>query len=742
MHLDRRDIGIGLSLFAISVLLFGPTSWNGFSNWDDPQYVSENRHVLSGLSAANAAWAFSTFQLSNWNPLTWLSFQLDAQIFGSAPAGFHLTNVVFHALNAILLFWTLRQMTGAVWRSGFVALLFAVHPLRVESVAWIAERKDVLSTFFWLTTCMSYGWYTSRPSWLRYTATLVSFALGLMAKPMLVTLPFVLLLLDYWPLQRLGWTTPTKSLEHPVPQSRLRTTWVLFEKVPFLLLAAGSSVMTYYGQLQTHAGGSGDRHPVVVRLANAILNYGAYLGQTLWPMNLGAFYPYPTYLSDSTGIVSITVIGAFLIVTAVTVFVLVKGRSLPYLPVGWFWYLITLGPVIGLVEFGGTTRADRFTYVPHIGLFLAVVWGVADLAQVWRLHKLVIAAGAVFCLFFVGLTWRQLQYWRSDVSLWEHTLQACGESTAAHIKLGDAFRSAEDLQRAATEYRKALRLDPDDPFAYLGLGTSLVSQGRIPDAVAEFRQGVHRNPGSSMLHYHLALALVDIGRRQDAVLEHQEALRLNPRWTPGHKSLGLLLYAEGRLDEALPHLEAAVDGGAADHSVYYALGRILAMQGQWEPSTRAFTEAVALQPRNWRYHAFLGFALDKAGRAEPAQEQYRHTAQLNPLWAENLNAEGWVLAADPNATKRNGRAAVQVTLLLCQATANREPRFLDTLAAAQAEIGQFDPAVKTAEKAVAAASSLGQASLAEEIRSRSRLYEKHQPFRKTAEPAPQTPRPR
>jgi protein O-mannosyl-transferase len=770
MRVDRRDIFVSLILFAATLAVFGQTCGHGFTNWDDPDYVFENQRVLSGLSRENARWAFTTFHAGNWHPLTWLSLQLDAQLFGpgsrayhlanvllhpvgakpvsalSAAWGYHLTNVLLHAANAVLLFWLLRSMTGSLWRSLMVALFFAFHPLHVESVAWIAERKDVLSTFFLMAGCLAYSWYAGRPGWMKYLLTLAAFAAGLLAKPMLVTFPFVLLLLDYWPLGRggarnLSRSGPEQGLWPPKRSATAKGSdtfsvgWLLLEKIPFLALAACSCLVTVYAQQQGHAIRSFERYPLSMRVGNALVTYCAYIGQLVWPANLGPFYPHPADFlvqQHQSGLPSWEVAGAVLVLALVSVLVCANGRTCPYLPVGWLWYLGTLVPVIGLVQVGVAGRADRYTYVPLIGLFIAGVWAVGDLASKWRIQKLAVGLSVFLVLAGVSLTWRQLSYWASDLMLWEHTLEACGPSTVAHTHFGIALLKLQNFDTAAEHFRATLRLDPNDPYALHDLGTALIGQGRIHEAVEQYRQAVRNHPHFDRPHYSLGLALADLGQRKEAIAEQEAALRLNPGFAAAHRALGILLSSEANFDEAAVHLRAAIEGGLVQPSVYYELARILALNEKFGEAVETLDRAVAIEPADWRLRSLLGLALYESGDHARAVAQYAEASRLNPGWPKILNQKAWILATHPDPQVRNGNQSIQLALQACQATANRNARYLDTLAAAYAEAGSFPRAVETAKQALAQAATEGNNNLAREIKEQLKLFEQRKAFRSTS----------
>jgi Flp pilus assembly protein TadD len=682
-------------------------------NWDDPDYASSNSHVFTGLNWANAVWAFTTFHSSNWHPLTWLSLQFDGQLFGGGPAGFHLTNVLVHAANTVLLYLALLMMTQASGRSAVVAGLFALHPLHVESVAWIAERKDVLSTFFWMATCICYAWYVARPGWRRYVATIANYTAGLLAKPMLVTLPFVLLLLDYWPLGRFVFGSETQGKTGPPVHSRQETEptlrrpmWLLVEKMPFFALTIVSCLVTVGAQRE--AIGSLEDFPLPMRAANATVTYCVYIGKMFWPIDVGLFYPHPGELyRNGIETPSWHVIGSAAFLVTVTIAVFVKGRSLPYLPVGWLWYLGTLVPVIGLVQVGDAARADRYTYVPVIGLFIITVWGGADLAGRWRIQR---ASGilAAVILFLVAVhTWGQLQYWGNNISVWEHTLQACGESSVAHANLAHAYLEDEDTnpqaarrdrEEAARHDRDALRLDPKNSRAAHDLGVAFARAGKSDEALKQYRIAEERDPRGAQIHYSLGLLLTQMGRPGEAKAEYNTVLKFHADWPSAHFRLGELFAMEGQYTEAAAHL----------------------------------SEAVTMQREVWLWHAFLGFALHESGNTAKADEHYRQVDRLEPDWRPILNRDAWELATSPDSLNRNGKSALLKARVLNQASSNGEARFLDTLGAAYAEVGDFTRAVESAKAALLAASSDPRSGNIDDIKRRLQLYEQQKPFRDEA----------
>jgi len=449
---------LGLFLMILTFATFEQVRTYDFINYDDNRYITENQHVQSGLTLEGVTWAFTTTHAANWHPLTWLSHMLDCQLYGLNPSGHHLTNLVFHIASTLLLFLVLERMTGALWRSAFVAALFALHPLHVESVAWAAERKDVLSTFFWMLTMWTYVHYVERPGFNRYLLVLLSFVLGLLSKPMLVTLPFVLLLVDYWPLGRFQFGRLSGDRRSHTPKSsdtgdqKSIVLRLIREKVPFFVLCAISSILTIFAQQKIGALGSLESYTLGSRIANASVSYVRYIEKMVWPRHLAVLYPYQQMLPIWK------VLGSGLLLVGVSVLVIRAVRKHPYLGVGWFWYLGTLIPVIGLVQVGKQAMADRYTYVPLIGLFVMIAWGVPDLLAGWRFRKVVlsISTGLLLSLLMI-VTNLQVKHWQNDITLFEHTLAATSNNFIIHYNLGVAFDRQGKTQEAIAHFAEALR---------------------------------------------------------------------------------------------------------------------------------------------------------------------------------------------------------------------------------------------------------------------------------------------
>ncbi len=584
----REALLAALCLAALTAAAFGPACDNGFVSLDDQTYVVGNPHVLKGLTADDVAWAFGTsFYAGNWHPLTWLSLQADATLFGTGPAGFHRTNVVLHAANVLLLFLCLLRLTGRLWPSAAVAALFAIHPLRAESVAWVSERKDVLSAFFGLLALLAYTRYAAAPTAGRCAVVAVLFALSLLAKPMLVTFPFLLLLLDWWPLGRVQVPAAGKG----APSARVRTLSLVREKVPLLMLAGASCAMTWQAQRAT-AVSSFELIPPGTRFANALVSYAAYLGQTLWPAGLAPFYPLD---SDKLSGAAVALSAGLLV--AVTVIAATQWRARPYLAVGWLWYLMTLLPVIGLVQVGAQARADRYTYLPLVGVCVMCVWALDELAGRFRLRPAALAAAAAAVAALALLCRDQVRVWHDDGSLWGHTRRVTGDNWLVLYGLGVADERAGRADEAVEEYRRAVRLNPSHAPLRGRLGDALHTRGDEAQAAHQF----------------------DRAREQygEARACYEAALALEPDFTQVHANLGSLLRKLGDRGGALRHLLRAIDLGPnnpANAQAYYNLGRILEEQERIDEAVAALEKAVRLDPASQRYRDRLAALRNRRGR--------------------------------------------------------------------------------------------------------------------------------
>jgi tetratricopeptide (TPR) repeat protein len=613
---------ISLSLIAITLVSFEQVRNNEFINLDDDVYVTENLHVKKGLTAEGVIWAFMTMYASNWHPLTWLSHMLDYSLYGMNPGGHHLTNLIFHIGNTLLLFLVLSQMTGAVWRSSFVAALFALHPLHVESVAWVAERKDVLSTFFWMLTMWAYFRYTARPKPGRYFSVLFIFALGLLSKPMLVTLPVVLLLLDYWPLGRF------KNPMNPNGQSAFCFHLIL-EKVPFFILSAVSSLMTLLAAQEGGTVGSLGIYPLGNRIANGLVSYVNYIGKMIWPSPLAVFYPYPASLP------SWQVVGAGLLLMMGSVLIIRGAKKSPYLLVGWFWYLGILVPVIGLVQAGMQAMADRYMYVPLIGLFIMITWGLSDVFEKWRSRKILFAIFAGALLFvYMNLSRIQVSFWRNSITLFEHTLRVTSNNSLIHNNMGVSLVQQGRVQEAILHYNEALRIDPHFAKASYNLGIALGHLGRTQEAIAAYQEALRINPNYPEAYSKVGITLAQLGNTQEAMAYYKKALNIKPDYVEAHNNLGVLLGRQGRTKEAITHFSEALRINPDHAEVYCNLGSTLAQEGNIEGAIHYYNEALRIKPDYAGASYSLGNVLVSQGKIEEAIAHYIKALQVKEDFAE------------------------------------------------------------------------------------------------------------
>jgi tetratricopeptide (TPR) repeat protein len=589
----RRELLVSLLLIGTVLAAFAPV-WNcGFVDYDDPDYVTQNPQVQSGLTLRGVVWAFTASHAANWHPLTWLSHMLDCSLFGLNPGPHHAVSLLLHLASTLALFAVMKRMTGTLWRSALVAVLFALHPLHVESVAWIAERKDVLSTFFWMLTLWAYAGYVERPGRRRYLLVVVAFALGLLAKPMVVTLPFVLLLLDFWPLKRFRVSQMSaKKRPKPNDSGNSNRPWLVFvhlvrEKVPLFALSAAASLATLWVQRSWGAVLSADELAVSLRVENVLISYLAYIQKVLWPIHLSVFYPLPTVWPASH------TMGAGLALAILSLLAIRLAGRFPYLIVGWFWYLGTLVPVIGLVQVGAQSMADRYTYIPLIGLFIFAAWSIPEPGKIGRFSRAVLgSSAAALTLILMIFTWLQVRHWKSSISLFEHALAVNGGNYLAHGSLG--------------------------------------------------------------------LALAEMGRTDEAIAHYTDALRVNPNYATGHLNLGLALAGKGNVAAAIAH--------------------------------------------------------------------YREALRLKPISLEVLNNLAWTLATAANPALRDPQEAVRLAEEACALTNYSNPTVLDTLAAAYAEGGRFEDAVRVAQKAIELAHSFNLEVLAQICQERLTLYKAGRPY--------------
>jgi tetratricopeptide (TPR) repeat protein len=670
-----------LALVAITWFVFGQTLRHDFVDFDDHVYVYQNPVITRGLSVDGVLGAFTHPHARNWHPLTTISHMLDCQLFGLKAGGHHFTNVVLHTIAVLLLFFVLKQMTGAFWPSAFVAAVFAIHPLHVESVAWVSERKDVLSAVFFMLTLGAYVRYVRKPSLGRYLAVALCLALGLMSKPMLVTVPFVLLLLDYWPLERF---------------SEKRTRLVL-EKIPLLALSAPSCIATLL--VQHYAKGAMDQLPFAWRLSNAAVSYVAYIWQMSWPVQLAPFYPHP---NDQLPLWQVLLANAFLI--AVSVLAIHWRKERPYILTGWFWYVGMLVPVIGLVQVGEQARADRYTYLPQIGLYVLIVWGVTNLIAptimrnsglrlgatgvraVTRRTREVRADGphgrgyqplyaAIGAAILIALSWRafvQTSYWKNAEMLWNRTLAVSPANDMAHNNLGFLFLRRGELDQAISHFEKALEIRSSHAFTQYNLGGALIENN-------------------------LATALTRKGLLEEAIDHYEKAAKMRPDYGDVYLNLGSVLFGQGRTDQAI---------------------------ALWQ-------KAATTQPEDGGFHTVLGNAFLKKGLRKDAIAEYKLAARSSPQDPLPRNNLAWLLATCADASIRNGAKAIELASQAVHLSRGADPSCLRTLAAANAEAGRFSEAIKVAQQGKEIATSHGNLQLANVLQGDIALYQLDLPLRQT-----------
>jgi len=609
-------LGISVVLAGATIFAYKDVLRHKFLNYDDAIYVTENQYVKEGLTLRSVAWAFESPHAGFWHPLTWLSHILDVELFGLNPKYHHLVNLLLHTANSLLLFWILKGMTGAVWRSGFVAAAFALHPLHVESVAWVSERKDLLSTLFFMLTVGGYMWYVKCPSVGRSSAVLVLFAAGLMAKPMLVTLPFVLMLLDYWPLGRLKSKEDVKNL--------------VVEKAPLFALSAIFCVVAFFSQQLE--GALGMKLPVGVRLGNVFVSYLKYIGKMFWPAGLAVFYPHPR-----GGIEVWQAVGSFAIVLGISVLA-VAGRTRKYLAVGWFWYLGTLVPVTGLVQVGSFGMADRYSYVPLIGLFIMAAWAMPDFLPVKRYGGAVVGAlcGAAI-LALLLCTVRQVRYWQDDFSLFEHAIAVTGKNSMAHYSLGVAYGKLGRHKEAIEAFKRAVEINPNDAESCHNLGIAYGELGRWAEAMAAHREAIRLKPTYAEAYYGLGVACGNMGQQAEEMKAYEEAVKNKPNYVEAYCNLGVTYGQAGRLAEAIEAYKQAVRIKPDAAQIYFNLGVTYNKLGQYSEAIESLKQAVRIRQDYVEAHFGLGVTYLSIGKKDLALEQCKILRQMKAESAEALS---------------------------------------------------------------------------------------------------------
>lgn len=744
---------IALGLVLVTLLLYARAVTFEFVNFDDTEYIKENRFVRRGLSVEGTRWAFTTVHAANWHPLTWLSLMLDAELFGPGPAGFHATNVVLHAANVVLLFLLLLAGTGALGRSTFVAALFAVHPLHAESVAWVTERKDVLSTFFGLLALGAYGAYARQRSLRWYLALILAYALSLLSKQMFVTLPVLLLLVDIWPL-RLGEAVSTGDDDGPADWSWTTFRRKLPDKIPLFLLGLGASIAIFIIQRQGGAVSRLETMPILYRLTNAIHSTFMYFFTTIVPTNLAFYYPHPL---DRLGWPRVAAEAAFLLLVTLVAFQ--ERRRRPFLLAGWLWYLVALAPIIGIIQIGTQARADRYTYVPHLGLFVMLTWGAwsISLAPVRQVLKL--AAPGLVALAAI-LAWFQVGTWATSRALAQQALAATTDNAMALQMMGETYLDNKEPEEALKYFEQAAALVPQEETVHSYVGLALDALGRTDEALAAFERAAQINPRSERVLNHLAQSLAKHERKAEAIALYRKILEMKPDSVVAHNNLALALWEQKDVAPARDHFQTALALDPTNVGVLTNLATLLAEQGDVAQATLLFERAIALEPDNSSARANLGTLLAKAGKPNEALAQFRialaadpdnaelhanlarahlalrdvataiteYTAALalDPKLTGALNDLAWIRATAP-APHRDTEEALRLAATLA-AEEDRTVEVLDTLAAAHAAAGRFDEAVTFATSARDRAQADNQPDLARQIGARLALYRSGRSF--------------
>jgi protein O-mannosyl-transferase len=692
---------MAVMLALVTTVTYWPATHCNFVNCDDDLHVTANAHVQKGLSWETVEWAFLNPVNTNWHPLTVLSHMLDCQLFGLKPWGHHLSSVLLHALNTILVFLLLRRLTGSLWRSALVAAVFGLHPLHVESVAWVSERKDVLSTCFGMLSLIFYARYAqARPSlesrdpralkvpflvlgpWsINYGLALWFFVLGLMSKGMLVTWPFVMLLLDYWPLRRFRFATLN---------SQLSTAWrLLAEKAPFFAVAVVASVVTYLVQQHEGALPTFQHLSLGARIGNALISYCRYLGKLFWPTDLAVFYPHPGYWP----LEEVLLAGALLV--GITALLVVERRRYPFLLMGWLWYCGTLVPVIQLVQTGSHAMADRYTYIPSLGVLMMVIWGACELVRRWRYQVIALSvAGLAVLALCTVLTRRQIGYWQDSETLFRHALAVTENNHFAHNNLGTALIEKGQPDEALKHYQEAVRLQPDAAMAHYNLGTTLIKAGQTDEAIRQFREAIHLKPDDAKTRNNLGMAFVTRGQLDEAIRQFQEVLRLNPNHVDAHYNLGTALGMKGQIEEAILQFQQALRLKPDYAEAHNNLGNTLRGKGQINEAISQFQEAIRLKPDDPEFHGNLGAAFVQMGQIDEAINQLKEALRLKPNDAKAHNNLGTALAGQG----RLDEAILQFQEALRLKPADAEAR--SNLGTAFAQKGQFDEAIRQFQEAL------------------------------------------
>lgn len=602
-----------------------------FVSFDDGWYITENAHVQQGFSPEILRWAFIPMQDEDqvyWHPLTWLSHTMDCQLFGLHSGSHHLMNLFFHIVNVLLLFLALHLMTGAPWKSGFVAALFALHPINVDSVAWISERKNLLSTAFWMLTMLAYIRYTRKPDIFRYMAVFLAMALGLLAKPMLVTLPCVLILLDFWPLGRMD-LGQAPIARHPDSGPIFQPTGITrlaMEKIPLLALSIGTIALSVASLQVNNRMVAAAAAPLALRIENAIVSYVSYLGKMIWPVHLTVFYPFPKLIPLWQ------TLGAAFFLILISCLIIAQARKFPWLATGWLWYVGTLLPVSGLVQGGlWPALADRWAYVPFIGIFIIIAWGAPQLFPNHRLKQAALGgAAAILLCVLSAFTWIQAGYWKTSQTLFDHALKVTVGNDVAHNNLGVELRNQGRLDEANRHYLRAIAINPNNADAYNNMGNSLCSEGRKVEAIGYYERAIAIQPDNAKAHFNLANTFRDLGKNDPAITHYRQAIAIRPTYEKALYNLATLLGDQGRRDEAILYYQQALAINPGNAPAHYNLANAFKNQGQLNQAIHHYRQTIGIQPDNEKAHHNLATALMSQGRMDEAITHYLKALKINP----------------------------------------------------------------------------------------------------------------
>jgi len=617
--LKRQKVFIYIFLTFVSLAVYGQVGQFDFINFDDNVYITDNHHVQSGITLESIRWALTTTYAEFWHPLTWLSLMADYELYGLHAGGYHVTNIIFHILSTLLLFWLFHRMTGALWKSAFVAAFFALHPLHVESVAWVSERKDVLSAFFWMLTLCLYVYYAEKPVIKRYALVALAFSCALMSKPMAVTLPAVMMLMDYWPLKRF--------------ESRNGNlfAWQLKEKAFFFILSAAFSIITIYAQRFLFV----SHFSVGSRFANAPVAFMTYLAKTFWPHDLAVFYPF----SDQLPVWQIA--GSTLLIMVISIAAIVTLKRLPFLFVGWFWYAITLTPVIGIIRATAHSMHDNYTYLPSIGIGVMLAWGTPLLFAGKYPRKNILFPVTIVCLAFLSLlSWKQCGYWENSVALWQHTLKVTRNNFMAHCNFGSAILEKGKTAEALDHFNKAVRLQPDHALFYLNRGSAYDELGRYQDACADFTKAIFLEPDYAEAHYNRGNTYAKLKQYQAAIENYNEAIRIRPDYAKAYSNRGNAYAELGQYHNALKDYNMALHLAPGNAETYYNRGNISYITGRYRNAVHDYNESLRHNPNDAKAYYNRGNAYGKLGQFDEAITNYNKAIDLDPDYVKAYHNRG------------------------------------------------------------------------------------------------------